>query len=260
MPTEPIYVGATLAELIEDVPATVEIDEIGIARATLNYTTLWESAPQLVLDLAVHPDFPWLLRKNSRITRDGGKTANVEVNFEGVSATFEEQEANKIYGIEGSTSTSPIETHRSFPIFAGRLGAENFDTGAQFYDKGESRGMFRGFRAVIPKHLPEGIPGPPEEVPNPKAGMKSFLDGGLILTETASYSRLTEETITQDMTNLGKIDVPPDNDVMPTVESPRNWLLITCSIIEIGEGVKVVKKWRLSGRLGWDADIYGPDA
>jgi hypothetical protein len=121
--------------------------------------------------------------------------------------------------------------------------------GAKFVQTGDDAGRFLGFMAKAPA---EGAP----EAASAKAGVRSFIDGGFIYTETKVYNSKKADTVRIDMNRLYKIDVPPKSKILPKVSAKRNWLLVGCSVQEVGRGMRVTKRWRLSGANGWDEDIY----
>lgn len=245
-----IYVGNDMAELLESVPATVDFDEDAIVGAELNYRVKWDSAVSLVQNFKQHPDFPFMTRKSAQITREEAGWSTVKITFEGISDT----EAK--YSVRGTTSTEPIESHPDFTEFAGKwYDATTWVNGAEFIKKGQKdQGKFLGFRVEDPGE------DPPEEgeESNQKAGVKSYLEGGMLFRETLTVKEddTSGARNAADMEDLGKISEPPNVNTFVQIEDGRNWLLVTCSIEEVGKGIKVTREWRLSGRNGWDPDIY----
>lgn len=246
-----IYVGENLANLIESPENDIEFDGVGIVSATLYFTCRWDVSVALVRGLNVHPDFSFLRRKKASVSRMEGKLAKVKVTYEGIdpSSGDEDNPESKTYALEGSTVREPIETHPKFKVMAGTSNDtrnENFD--AIWAKEGEAQAeVFKKFgtneTALNQEHI--------------KAGVKNFLSPSVVYTETRTYSRLAEEDIAVQLNNIGKIDVPPDSDVLPIVNPERNWLLLSANVVEIGTGIKVTRKWKMSGRRGWDNDIYG---
>jgi hypothetical protein len=252
MPTDIIYIGQSMAQLLEDVPATIEFDEEAIVSGTLNYRVHWDNAVGLVAGFKNHPDFPFMTRKSATITRGEALWATVSIKFEGVS-----EETTK-YAARGSTSTEPIETHPEFSTFAGKwYDASTWSNGAEFIKKGQKdQGKFLGFRLKEP----EGSGGGSDSSDaNKKAGVKSYLEGGMMFRETRTVKEDSNgNRQSAGMEALGYIDEPPEVSTFVDVPSGRDWLLVTCNIEQVGEGLKITKEWRLSGRNGWDADIYAP--
>ena len=244
--------GDVLGRLLEDVPNTIEFDEFGITRATLNYTCFWHLAPSLVDVVKYHPDFPWLKRVNANIEREEANCGKVKIDFEGIPPNDNEDYVKKIYSLDGATSTEPIETHPNFKDFARDVDEHNTDNGARSVANGEDRGQFLGFSFLMGADADD-------EQRNPKAGIRSYLEPALVYTETRVYDAISAQNVGVQMNALGHIDNPPASSILPEVNEKRNWLLISCVVQEIGDGIKITRKWRLSGRNGWDPDLYSAD-
>ena len=245
--------GSHLAELLEDVPATIEFDEFGIGSATLNYQCMYNRSVLLTTGLRRHPDFPWLRRKKATIRREEAGLARVSVNFEGIppegsEGTTGAEQPDPVYSIRGSLSSEPIETHPDFTVFAGKWNDDStWVNGAEFYgeEDGDKQGQFKGF-----SHLLD------DDVPNPKAGLKTYLEPSIVLSEVRVFSGAFIESEQINLEQLGNIDSVPNSSYLPQVYSDRNWLLISCDVSQVGEGVRRSLSWRLSGRRKWDADVY----
>lgn len=68
------------------------------------------------------------------------------------------------------------------------------------------------------------------------------------------FQRYTAESMPLNIKDINKIDTPPG---APEVEDPRNWLLTGYNITErLAEVYEIEKTWLLSGRSGWDTEIY----
>jgi len=250
-----IYVGKSLATLLEDVPSTINYDDEGVVGATLNYTVDWVAAPALVAVLLYHPDFTFLRREDATIERMEAGWAKVSVTFKGIDPNTED---GPTYSMRGSTGSEPIETHPDFATFAGKwwdATTWNAENGAEFVKKGQpDQGKFLGFRLGEDA---EGEGGAPAF--NRKAGLRSYLEGGLLFRETELLAKeKAGQAQRANMALLGYIDEPPEVESFVDLEEDRTWLLITCSIEEVGDGLKVTREWRCSGRNGWDPDLYSP--
>lgn len=239
--------------LIEDVDADVVFDRWGIGSASLTYSTMWDGAPALVAARVVHPDFPWLFRDSATISREEAGYAKVKITFKGVPP-----ETNEIhYRMSGSTSSEPIESHKDFIEKIGGTPASPLNN-AQFEspkkDSGTAAPADRQFK-YFPLQLSNNSP-------NPKAGIKSYLNGGVtyeqVWTYGLNYAHLASGLALQ---KLGKIEQPPTSggygpNILPVLPG-RNWLLVSADNEQIGTGGKLTRKWRMSGPRGWDTDIYG---
>lgn len=242
-----VYVGGSLAQLREDVPHTIEIDETGVASAQLTYNCQFDLAVVLVKQLQRHPDYAWLVRKKATIDREEGYIAKVVVTFEGIDPTpppdapTNENGEIVTYAVQASTDAEPIETHPSFYSFAGKPNDKTTWINGAYFDP---EGQFKGFRA------------PNATGQNKKAGIRSYLSPGLVYIVTTTRSQANHSVVGIALAGLGHIDTPPNSIVMPTVEAGRNWLKIGADVETIGDGIRITERWKLSGRGGWDTDLY----
>jgi len=250
-------VGQSLDQIQEAPESSISIDENNVATARVKFTGEWPEALNRALQVDRHPDFNELTRRDIDVNRTDPCLAEVTITFEGVVNESEnEPNVRTRYALRGTTQTSPIQAH---PKFGGPdgFGGEpikgtkftNPETGATF----DENGKFIGFAV-------EGKDDNfyPDENRN-KAGIRQYLDPRIVYTERASYNALAVQTIAVNMNNLGNIDEPPDSKILPEVRAPRDWLLTGASVEEVGEGVKFNRDWMLSGRRGWDKDIYKDD-
>ena len=144
--------------------------------------------------------------------------------------------------------TEPIATHPYFPTFAGNWASRKTDISNPDFDK---NGSFVKFH----KYMPDGSP-------NPFAGVDTFYQAGLIVTDYRVVEK--EEAEVDDAYVVGKIS-QPDNDKLPIINTEgdgvpvkrRNYLLISVDLEYFNNGLVGVKReWQMSGPKGWDVDIY----
>ena len=223
---------------LEDVPATIELGEGGVTKGTMAFTSTFSNAVGLALALKVHPDYSWLTRKTAAITRVEGGWATLVVNFEGVPPNTEEDEdekddgdGRKLYSVKSSTSSEPIETHPDFWGMADSYEAK-FDDNDKFL--------------AFPSYLSDGSE-------SDFGGVKSFLVPSLTYEESYTKSKAVLGTLLGD---LGMISSPPASGVLPVVNG-CDWLMSGGDVSQVGDGIKVTRTWKLSGRKGWDGWIYG---
>jgi len=245
--------GNQLTALEEAVESTVDIDEENKAVARVTYNTEWANAVALSLAISSHPDFSGLLRKEVNITRMPGLRAKVVLRFEGIifeSDGDNEDDPKKTYSVDGVTGTEPIETHRDFKDFGGepvkgKKGTN--DKGATF----DETGKFTGFAVASEENQYYG-----DEPGDSLAGTRSYLAPGATYTETATYSEETRGSAEISLRNLGRIDDPPESDLLPETSPDQNWLLVGYVASDVGTGLQVKRKWRASGIHGWNETIY----
>ncbi len=163
---------------------------------------------------------------------------NVNYTFEGFLFEFPQP----TYELSGSLDQEPIEAH---PDFVSAIGGKPSaplngavfiapETGMPTIDN--SVGVFREFAATI------------NGQPNKKGGIESYLVPG-------AEWRVIEFSSSRPTTlrNLGRIDVPQG----PNPNLPgRNWLMFNQTYSRRGRIYQITSTWKLSGRNGWDADIY----
>jgi hypothetical protein len=182
-----------------------------------------------------HPDFPAMAV--SRVQWDkprnyAGKFYRVSYIYEG----FINSLPAATYELSGTLTEEPIETHKDFEEFAGTPSAPL--NGAVFLDpetgkptSDDELGVFSEF-----------------SVAGDKAGVSSYASPAVMWTETRfSVSEPSE------LGDLGEIDSPNGN---PPSFSGRNWLLWDVSFRRRGFIYEIRVSWKLSGRKGWDEDIY----
>lgn len=244
--------GNQLYAILESEESEVSVDETNNARAKVTYTGRWPDAATLALSVNVHPEFTALIRKGFSVQRVSPKLAKVVIEFEGVvnEEGDEEPAIYTRYTLNGTTSSEPIETHPKFPDFGGEpetQGTKDTNSKGAMFDE---LGRFLGFAIDTDDN------GYYVDANRNKAGVKSYLGPGFVYSEEATYNRLAVETIALNMNNLGNIDTPPNSNILPSVKAPRDWILIGAEITDAGEGVVFKRSWRLSGKRGWDKDIY----
>jgi hypothetical protein len=194
--------------------------------------------PQDVLrEYATHPRFSnmMLSRRSGSRTKPGWWT--VAYVFEGFLFSIPEP----TYELNTSLTQEPIQTH---PDFSSKIGGTPADpkNGAIFVDpetrkKSEkSNAIFREFSS------------PPGEGGSSKSGVDSYLVPGAEWRETKFTTSRPN-----NMRNVGTIDTP--NGPAPNV-SGKDWLAWSESYLRRGAVYQVATVWKLSGRNGWDTDIY----
>ena len=249
--------------LTEDTPHEILFNDLGMCGATIYLSGDYSAAISKVAGMVTYPGASYLKRKSAKITRIEANLCTAAVSFEGIPPLSGGvggsggPHAPK-YSVRSTMTTVPIETHPNFNLFAGYWNdTKTWKHGALFETKDADRGTFKGFK---PRTNAGGGTATDDE--KKWAGVKSYDEPGLIFEETTMYPTAPSGSggglsSGVGMENLGLIDTPPNVDkYIKFSQSKRNWLLVACDIEQIGFGIKVVKKWRLSGRNGWNTDIY----
>lgn len=244
--------GNQLTALLESVESNINQDINGLRKATVTFTGIWPEAVDQAGFIDTHPDFPALLRTTFSVTKQPPNFAKVTINFEGIIITVGEG-IIRTYQLNGTTNTEPIETHPRFAEFAGapNPGAEGPNNKGAVFDK---NGAFKGFAVAGPaptNYYPD--------VNRDKSGVKSFLSPSVIYAEKRTFNAASiPGPGILEVANLGLIRVPPNSSILPEPGGAFTWILITLSASESGDGLQVDRSWRLSGKNGWDVDIYTP--
>ncbi len=94
----------------------------------------------------------------------------------------------------------------------------------------------------------------PRPSPNPVFGVTHFLSLGLIWSRTSIVKIIPSGILNR----VGCIDDPQGSAVSqpPNVSWPRNWLYLAPQSRERGNVIQLTERWMLSGRKGWNGDIY----
>lgn len=193
--------------------------------------------PQQVLaDFAPHPRFSNMLLSKRDGQRGEPGYWNVTYTFEGFLLSAPEP----TYELNTSLSQEPIQTHPDFASLAGTPSSPL--NGAIFVDP-ETRRQSEAENAVFKEFSNNPEPGSQS-----KAGVDSYLVPG------AEWREIKFQTTRPTgMKNVGTIDTPSGS---PPTLSGRDWLAWSESYVRRGGVYQVQTTWKLSGRNGWDTDIY----
>lgn len=235
------YRQAGETQTIQQISERFETDRYGIDTVELVMEIPDSLFPNQVLkDYAPHPRFGNMLlsRRSGQRSKPGFWT--VSYTFEGFLLSTPEP----TYELVTSLSQEPIQTH---PDFASDIGGTpaNPQNGAIFVDPNtgwlseKSDAVFKEF----------GVDSGGGGGSSSKAGVDSYLVPCAEWRET-SFSTTEPNGIRE----VGTIDSPEGN--APSL-SGRDWLAWSESYIRRGAVYQIVKTWKLSGRNGWDEDIYG---
>jgi len=188
---------------------------------------------QMLSEFATHPDYGNMELTRRRGTRTEPGWWTVNYTFEGFLFTL----PSPVYELTTSLSQEPIQTHPDFETtIAGTPASPK--NGAIFVDPDtgwiseKTNAVFKEFSAS-----------------DAKGGIDSYLVPGAEWVET-KFQRSRPSGIR----DVGTIDEP--NGPNPSV-SGRDWLAWSESYVRRGSIYQLRSAWKLSGRNGWDEDIYG---
>ena len=236
----PSHASGRKKQIIRQLDEKFETDRFGVDTVSLKIEIPDAIFPrELIRYNQSHPRFASTL-----LTKRSGQ--RVTPGFWSVTYTFEGylfEAPEPVYELTGGLDQEPIESHPNFiSTIAGTPSAPL--NGAVFIapstglpTEDDEQGVFREFRANIGGGL------------NPKAGIESYLVPG-------AEWKMVEFTATKptELRNLGTIDAPTGGN--PNL-SGRNWLLWSQTYTKRGFIYQVTTTWKLSGRNGWDTEIYG---
>ena len=174
---------------------------------------------------------------------------------------YENESEDVVHTLKVTTTAEPIDTH---PVFKEKIGGDSDEPlhQAEFDPDKAFRKFPLKFEKAQGELKPEGAKNAKGEAgkcgdQNRFAGVSDYLNASAIWTRSfASESAPSLE-------GLGKISQPTGDAPMP---EGRNWLYtgFSASFTSPAKGDKarqvkgkITQEWKLSGRRGWDADIYG---
>lgn len=232
-----VLIGSIRADRLLDQPETeIDIDRFGIATATEVYQCQWKDALRLSTAVKKHPDFTWLDKTRAKIKREEADLARVTITFEGTeSGSTGNADATSIYELESCTSQEPIETHTRYKDVT----------------VDERRKIDE---AIKSKKAPTGLSTRATELYEKRLkGVTAYLSPAVTWTQT--ITRGASQVSNETLNTVGHIDTPAGSP--PSVATGRNWLRGATTQTVRGSAVQVRHSWRLSGRSGWDAELYG---
>lgn len=226
-------------DVIRQIDEEFETDRFGVDMGRLHVRVPDAQFPQSLLSsFAAHPRFPGLALSRRTCRRSSPGWWSVAYTFEG----FLLEMPQPVYELSSSLDQEPIQSHPDFVSAIGgtpsspKNGAVFIapETGLPTTDN--AKGVFREFAATL------------AGAPNPKGGIEAYLVPG-------AEWRVTEFTAGRPtgLRSLGTIDSPDGPN--PSL-SGHNWLMWSQSYIRRGNIYQVTSTWKLSGRNGWDPDIY----
>jgi hypothetical protein len=235
-----IQIGNT-AGLILQPNQSISQSPDGSGEGRLSYKTSWANiAAYLPTPLQSHPIFPDLKLYEFTIQREEGDIGRFDLIFRGVLAQNPQALAQEEFSL--SATSEPIETH---PLFAYPPESPPVSP-AQIREIDNAIAQFREPNTGI--------------VPDPSAAYTLYqkkirgIDSWLRVGQTYKVS-FCEDSIPTDYSEVGKIVINPGFNC-PTPPAGQNYIFIGFSWRKAGGVVYVSKDFQLSGRGGWDQDLY----
>lgn len=222
-------------DIVNQLSERFETDRYGVDTIELIVKIPDSQFPSSMLrDFAPHPQFPQMLLTKRSGSRSEPGWWTVGYSFEG----YMFQLPDPVYELNASLSQEPIQTHEDWTTIAGTPSAPL--NGAIFVDP-DTGWRSEKSNAVWKEFSNEGGA-------NPKAGIDSYLEPGAEWRETRF-----ESSRPTSLRSVGTIDSPAGD--APSL-SGRDWLVWSESYVRRGGVYQVATTWKLSGRNGWDSDIY----
>lgn len=236
----PATVSGSKGGAIKQVEERFETDRYGVDTITMKVAIPdAELSSGIVMGInSSHPRFSSTLLTRRSGVRSTPSVWTITYIFEG----FLFEMPQPYYELQGSLGEEPIESHEDFiTVIAGKPSAPLH--GAVFVDPetgeittDDAKGVFREFAATVGGLV------------NEKAGLESYLEPGAEWREI-SFSTTRPNTLS----NLGRINAPSGPN--PSA-SGRNWMYWSETYTLRGFIYQRTRTWKLSGRNGWDADVY----
>lgn len=209
------------------------------------------AAGQMLLALtplgSPHPYAPWLYLEQRQVIYQA-TGARLQCSYAGVQYEYLEQ---PVYELSIGMQESPIETHPDFEDFAGKPSAAL--NGALFIDPSTGQKTTNNTVGVFDRFLPY-VGGNL----NPKAGIEAYLEPTVTYRESfVSYSLPA-------VSGFGAVTADVPGPGFRGSLGRRNWLYVGYQYRRRGNPnsqqnqvmYEIAKEWRLSGRAGWDQDVY----
>jgi hypothetical protein len=249
----------------------IKMTEFGATNATTTFARRREeeTTNEQIDDQALqmigktHHYAEWLICIKASVRHEIGMSY-ISCTYEGI---YDDLEATK-YSIEMSLSEEPIDTHPKFGEMAGKPSQMDEQlgyvptTGAVFTGKNDLQDTFEEFLRTGDDNngrQPESL-----------VGMTQYLRPDIVFVERRTLGEGLTETATKNLIDdLGQrftkvpermtspsgtsVDIP---DFLPSDYNEADWLLISADYQPKGNGGILVRKWRLSGRYGWNEIIY----
>jgi hypothetical protein len=154
------------------------------------------------------------------------------------------EDGGATYELDATHAQNPIQSHPKFDDLKKKFGWTQLEDGST------------GFPKKLPDQNFSGWTGEPRAGgDSPMYGVTQWLDVGVVWRKTWAEEGGSS---TDYIRNLGRIDSP--EGPAPAASGGRNWLLTSVRERFRGRSVEITKEWTLSGRGGWQPEIYSASA
>lgn len=236
----PATISGIKNRVIRQISERFETDRFGVDSIQLSIEMPDGIFPGVIAPMfSAHPRFPAMKLSRRSGSRDKPGFWMITYLYEG----FLFELPQPVYELSAGLDQEPIASHPNFISAIGGKpsavlnGAVFIDPDTGLQTEVDADGVFREFAATI------------GGAANKKGGIESYLVPG-------AEWRVTEFSTSRPsaLRDLGRIDSPDGPN--PTLAG-RNWLFWGESYVRRGHIYQTTAIWKLSGRNGWDSDIYG---
>lgn len=227
-------------------------DKMGLWSGTQVYTCLREELARVVPSQgSEHEDFPFLtVEEIESVEGLEGGIMKIVARYAGALGLYGDEDvaAENIpeYNLEVTTSDEPLATHPKYDELdvQDRAEAVELATNPPMEDDKET------LKEIDTSDWAENKIELYEKI---RSGVEAFRDPKVVWTK-----RWVSQELPSNLNNTGEIDSPGGSE--PAVAADRNWLYLGARTRIRGKVYEIEESWELSGRGGWDDDLYGPDA
>lgn len=227
-------------------------DKMGLWTGTQVYTCLRSELARLVPGQGTeHEDFPFLtVDEIEAVEGLEGGIIKIVAKYAGALGLQDDEgpaaENVPEYNLEVTTSDEPLATHPKYAELDSQDRAEAVElaTNPPMEDDKETlKEIDTSDWADNKIELYEKI----------RSGVEAFRDPKVVWSK-----RWVSEELPANLNKTGEIDEPGGPE--PDVAANRNWLYLGARTRIRGKVYEIEESWELSGRGGWDDDLYGEDA
>jgi|LakMenEpi03Aug12_release.lakeMendotaPanAssembly.Ray.scaffolds.fasta_scaffold00471_90 hypothetical protein len=251
---------------LED-PGEIVTDRFALDTCTALFRTYASNYQNLPKIGDFHPIFQHLFIETKKVSLKG-PYAYCSANFIGLDPELYPDGTTPVWELVCGTREEPIATHPNFRAFAGYPmdAAADVKNGAIWFDHKSQREVtpdaptrpttnaghtFRRFQTLVQDTVNFG---PEQWVLNPFAGMESYYDVCVTLRKTWFTFDSVPENQIRDVAN---ISVPDEgNPYSAFFDENRNWFNRGVNSTQRGKIYANTLEWELSGRRGWNTDVY----
>jgi|13_taG_2_1085334.scaffolds.fasta_scaffold02170_2 hypothetical protein len=225
-------------------------DKMGLWSGTQVYTCLRSELARVVpAQGSPHEDFPFLtVDQIESVEGLEGGLMKIVARYAGALGLYDEDSPENIpeYNLEVTTSDEPLATHPKYEDL-------DADERAEAVELATNPPMEDDKETLKEIDTSDWADNKIELYEKMRSGVEAFRDPKVVWSK-----RWVSESLPANLNKTGEIDSPGGSP--PAVAANRNWLYLGARTRIRGLVYEIEESWELSGRGGWDDDLYGPDA